>query len=160
MGWIKKRYSEFIENFELINSADSLEIFTDYRNKGNQVCFWAFELCGVINGDDYILIKKASGYEMLCCCQECKSFGDELFEYYTIFKALALIKDDFGDWRFNLGTSSERFVKEASDNGFERFEELYQCDFLKRLGKDLTTLLSGVILSKYNTEPIAEGAPF
>ena len=159
MSWVKNYYTEYFDNLELLESADSLMVLTRFEIKPLRECFWSYELNSVINDEDFTLIKEESGNEMICGCKECKKFGNDLFEYYSIYKALTLIEDKFLNIEYILYTNCERFYLEASNDIFWYYDEIYKCDFLKTVGRGISRLLPNVEISYRSSEEV-EGLPF
>ena len=160
MGWIENIFTEYFDNNEVIVSEDSLGVFTNYQNEGDRKCVWSYKFYGVTSGDTFVVFKEESDYETLCGCQECKDFGEDLFEYFAVYKTLSSLKKTFSEQSYSLWVNSERLMDEAGVNAFEYYDEIYRCDFLKRIGKEFSKLLTGVSFIKYNNEPTSEGAPF
>lgn len=158
MSWVKHYYSEYFDYLELLESADALRIFTSYEVEPRRECVWSYEFYGETD-DEFTLIKEQTGWVTICDCKECKKFGEELFEYYSILMALTAVKDKFPGFQYSLWTTCEKFRDEAEENIFCRYGEIYKCIFLKTLGENLALAMTDVAVT-YRSSEIPEGAPF
>ena len=158
MSYIKHYYSEYFENLELLEESEALRIFTSFEIEPCRKCVWSYEFYGETD-EELSLIKEELGSAIICDCQECKKFGKKLFEYYSVFMALSSIKDKFPGFKYYLWAHSEEFMNNAKENRFARFGEIYECGFLKILGKNLAFTLLNVYVN-YRSSETPEGAPF
>ncbi len=69
---------------EVLNVTGLVQIFTNTEAKPKNVdCTWFYQLIEE-SYEDADLITKKSGNATLCDCEECRSFGIEIYEFFSI----------------------------------------------------------------------------
>jgi hypothetical protein len=126
---------------DLLAETRFVQIFTNEEAKPkNFDCNWFYQFVeeSYKNAD---LITKESGNATLCGCEECKCFGIEIYEFFSIYLALSSVKKTARNIEIELWVSSEKFLFDENEGLFSYYDEIYKCAFLRTLGKDLSQLL-------------------
>lgn len=138
MGWA---YDDYFEDIGKLDCAELLHIFTNVEAKPkNEDCTWFYKMVSDLS--ECNLNQETSGKATLCGCEECKAFGAELFEYFSVYLALEWVKNSLPDVEIWLWVSSEKFLFDENKSALWNYDKIYNCAFLRTLGKDLSSLLS------------------
>ncbi len=119
-----------------------VQIFTNTEAKPKNVdCTWFYQLIEE-SYEDTDLTTKKSGNATLCGCEECRSFGIEIYEFFSIYLALSSVKRAACNIEIELWVSSQKFLFDENEGVFSHYSEIYKCPFLRTLGKDLRQVFS------------------
>lgn len=128
-------YNNNFEDVEVLEDEGLVEIFTNEEAKPNTEMTWFYRVFGTEENGD-------GGEVNLCQCAECCNFGNDLFEYFSIYTALTWVKDNYPDANIILWFGSGKFMRDASEDLFWYYGEIYKCAFLRTLGKEIANLLA------------------
>ncbi len=137
----RMKCANFTED-EVLNVTGFVQIFTNEEAKPKNIdCNWFYQFVEE-SYKDADLMTEESGNATLCGCEECKSFGIEIYEFFSIYLALSSVKKTARNIEIELWVSSEKFLFDENEGVFSHYSEIYGCPFLRTLGKDLRQLFS------------------
>jgi hypothetical protein len=129
---------------DVIDVVTDIEIYTGLEVRPNNSCTWYYQIIAKNILDEYLFVENENGNALLCRCLECDYMSGEIFEYFSVYKALAWIKDNYPQTSVSLWVTSKEFLFDENEDVLWHYNKIYKCAFLQTLGKDLSHLLSKI----------------
>jgi hypothetical protein len=130
----------------LIDTAERVTIHTCYLSVGRDLahkCFYRVETDNPYYGES-VVIQKASGNIVACNCDSCGALGEDLYEWFSIYKGLEWVQAHMPTASIELRVS-HRVYPYAKHWFYSKFFTK-GCDFLNGLSADLNVIPEEVSL--------------
>lgn len=131
---------ELFEDTAVDEQPEFLEIFTNTEAKPDGIdCNWHFQ---VVNGFDVSEIPsvRQAGFLRQCSCDKCGEFGSEIYELYSVYRALAWVEEVNASCRVTLWVSTEKLIFDDANEAFGFDGPGFTCNFLEVLNCELHRL--------------------
>lgn len=127
---------EKLENGTVSDQTSVLNVFTCTEAKSLiERTNWHYKIYGNNNTWGDFPIKEDSGHVQLCECGECKEFGVDLYEYYSMVQALEWISSLNADIPVVLFATTTKSLMKEDDNAGLGYPSGpgYTCEFIQEM---------------------------